>query len=206
MEQVLGEKPWGHRLVKLIADGIRRRRVELELSAQALANRCEELGWPIKRSVLANLESGYRETITVPELFVIAQALEVSPLELVLPIASEPDIEVLPGQRVSTVDALRWLDGRSPLPGGKWDSGQDGSPALASLTVHQQIVERWTSARHYARVVAAGEFEGEAEEHEREAAKAWQELRALRRVMRARGFVPPALPGPLALVDEEPEL
>jgi hypothetical protein len=47
----------------------------------------------------------------VPELVVIAAALEVSPMELIARWGQSPSVEILPGAIMPTDRALRWLDG-----------------------------------------------------------------------------------------------
>lgn len=76
---------WVSDLIKAIAGEIKRHRKARGMSTQKLANACKELGMPIRRSVLSNLELGYRKKITVPEILVLAKALEVTPLDLLLP-------------------------------------------------------------------------------------------------------------------------
>lgn len=201
------EKQWGPALVEEIASEIRRHREnhpDGKISAQALSNRCADLGWPIARSVLSNLESAYRETLTVPELLILAEALGVSPLLLLLPLGHAEHVEILPGRTVSTADALRWLTGEAPLPGGaEWDDLAQST--VASFQVHQQNVDRWTWSRHYAELIRTGEHDGseqDIERHDADAARAIEHLRNLRRLMRARGLQPPALPAELAIVDD----
>lgn len=46
-----------------------------KVSAQELAERMSAAGYPIKRSVIANLESGRREEVSVDHLVAAAQAL-----------------------------------------------------------------------------------------------------------------------------------
>jgi transcriptional regulator with XRE-family HTH domain len=207
------DKPdWGPRLVAVIAGEIRRWRDRRDMSAQALSNRCAELGWPIQRSVLSNLESGYRETITVPELFVLSLALEVPALALLVPLGEAETIEVAPGKTVSTTDALRWLRGDAPLPGTLWDGRQDGSQLVASFQVHYDNVMRVPGYRRLAadaRAEAAGLDGPAAEEllrvadgYERESERHAQMLRNFRVTMRARGLTPPALPPELAFIDD----
>lgn len=192
---------WGPRLVKVIAGEVRRHRTRRGMSAQALADACAALGWPIKRTVLSNLESGYRETITVPELFVIAQALEVAPLQLLLPLGYADNVEVAPGVEVATPDALRWLTGKQPLPGQQWDGGEDGSNVVASFEVHQQNVDWWALQTRSARMARDGILPGGEElarQHDRDAERTVEHLRNLRALMRARGLMPPPIPPELA--------
>ena len=73
---------------------------------QKLADRTDELGMPIQRSVLANFESGRRETVSVAELIILARALEVAPLELLIPAGG---VEMTPGVTWSPQDASQWF-------------------------------------------------------------------------------------------------
>jgi transcriptional regulator with XRE-family HTH domain len=89
-----------------MASQIRHYRRRHRMSAQQLADRTGELGMPIARSVLANLESGRRGTVSVPEMLIFAQALDIAPADLLIP----PDgLEILPGVTWSRKEALRWL-------------------------------------------------------------------------------------------------
>ena len=83
------------------------------LRAQQLADRCAELGAPIKRSVLANLENGRRDFLTVTELLVLAAALGVAPTLLVFPLDdATADVEVLPSVTAPAWNAAPWFTGR----------------------------------------------------------------------------------------------
>lgn len=106
---------WQRRVTRTVAREIRRYRDERKLSAQQLADRTAELGMGIPRSVLANLESGRRETVTVPEILVLAAALEVAPIELFCPVGFDEQIEILPGRMVDPLSASRWVDGELML-------------------------------------------------------------------------------------------
>lgn len=86
-----------------------------KLSTQALAERTRDLGHPLDRSVIAKLEGGQRQSISVPELVVLARALEVPPIQLLYPLGEEPQVELLPGRAVATDDALLWFVGRHDL-------------------------------------------------------------------------------------------
>ncbi len=46
-----------------------------KVSAQALADRMTELGYPIQRTVIANLENGRRAEVSIDHVLVAAQAL-----------------------------------------------------------------------------------------------------------------------------------
>lgn len=106
---------WQGRVTRTIAREIRRYRDERKMSAQQLADRTAELGMEIPRSVLANLESGRRETVTVPELLVLAAALEVAPVELACPAGFDEQTEILPDRMVDPLSASRWFRGELML-------------------------------------------------------------------------------------------
>jgi transcriptional regulator with XRE-family HTH domain len=106
---------WGERLSLGIGGRIRelRQRPGVNLSAQALADRTREYGHELKRSVIANLESGRRANVSVADLLVLATALDVPPAMLVYPIGAEASVEALPGYEMDTVAAMDWFTGAS---------------------------------------------------------------------------------------------
>jgi hypothetical protein len=109
---------------------MRRHRDRRKLSAQQLADRTAEFGMPIPRNVVANLESGRRDTVTVAEVLVLAAVLGVSPMELISPVGYDEEIEILPGRKMDPLQASRWVDGELTLDA----TGQAGglrSPSLA---------------------------------------------------------------------------
>lgn len=119
MEQDLD---WNQRIARRVGREVARARDQLvddrgrRLSAQALADRCSELGHPLDRSVIAKLEKGIRQTVSVADLLVLAKALELPPLALVFPVGYEGETEVLPGRNEHPVTALRWASGEGVLP------------------------------------------------------------------------------------------
>lgn len=123
---------WSERLAVQIGARVRqlRERPDWKMSAQALADRTAELGHELKRSVIANIESGRRANITVADLIVLAAALRVPPAMLVFPIGSESKTEVLPDVWVNTVDAVRWFDAAE-------------SRLTEPDSVEAEIAERW---------------------------------------------------------------
>jgi transcriptional regulator with XRE-family HTH domain len=108
---------WQGRLTAVVAREVRRHRDRRRLSAQQLADRTAEFGMAIPRNVLANLESGRRETITVAEVLVLAAVLGVSPMELICPVGYDAEIEILPGRKMDPLQASRWVDGQLILDG-----------------------------------------------------------------------------------------
>jgi transcriptional regulator with XRE-family HTH domain len=57
-------------------------RREQKVSAQELADRMTSAGYPIKRSVIANVESGRRAEISLDHLAIACQALGLDPAAL----------------------------------------------------------------------------------------------------------------------------
>ena len=78
------QEEWAERLAASVGRQVKRYRArpELRLSAQALSDRTAQLGHEVKRSVIANLESGRRGTVTLADVFVLAQALMVPPIQI----------------------------------------------------------------------------------------------------------------------------
>lgn len=82
------------------------------MSAQALADRCAELGMPsLKRQAITNLENGRRSAVTVEELLVLAEALDVPPVLLFIPLDGRTDLEVTPNLTMGSWEALFWVSG-----------------------------------------------------------------------------------------------
>lgn len=81
------------------------------MSTQLLADRCAELGSPIPRSVLANLEGGRRDAISVSEVLALGAALRVPPLLLAFPLDRPDVVEPLPGVEASPWHSVLWAIG-----------------------------------------------------------------------------------------------
>jgi transcriptional regulator with XRE-family HTH domain len=81
------------------------------MSMQQLADRTDELGMPIPQSVLANLESGRRETVSVAEVLILAAALNVAPVDLICPVGFDKAIELPAGHGMDPLIARRWFTG-----------------------------------------------------------------------------------------------
>lgn len=68
------------------------------------------------RFAVANLESGKRQNVTVQELLALALALDVAPVNLLVPLDNRPYL-VTP-TRIEDSDSVRaWVRGKAPLPG-----------------------------------------------------------------------------------------
>jgi transcriptional regulator with XRE-family HTH domain len=133
---------WAARQVRLIADEVKRHRMARDMSAADLAAKTVELGHPITRSALANLESGRRGIVTTADLLVLAAALGVPPVELLFPVGHAETVEVLPGDEQPIWDAVEWFDGEVlPVQGRV-------SPVWL-FRQHALAVRKWERAGHY---------------------------------------------------------
>jgi transcriptional regulator with XRE-family HTH domain len=103
------QSEWPGRITATIASQVRLFRRERKISGQHLATMTAELGMEIPRSVLANFESGRRETVSVAEMLILAYALDVTPAMLLVP---SGEAEMLPGVMWPSERALRWLSHR----------------------------------------------------------------------------------------------
>lgn len=83
-------------------------------TAKELADRCATHGVPqITATVITNLETRRRSTrqITVDELLVLADVLEVPPVELIAPLGAGEQLEVTPQFHMGALTAIAWIAG-----------------------------------------------------------------------------------------------
>ncbi len=109
-------------------------------SAEGLAERVTELGYPYSRSALVNLEYGRKSSIDLGELLVLAAALEVPPMLLLYPDLADGPVEALPGVRTTSFRAALWFGGEEPLTDDEDPSeflGRDGSRPLVLARIRQ---------------------------------------------------------------------
>lgn len=101
--------------VSVLAAQVRRLRDARGWSAQRLADELAAVGAPLDRSVIANLENGRRASVDIQELFALALALEVTPLDLLVPpeISDDAPYAVTPERTEPAGRVRAWL-------GGKW--------------------------------------------------------------------------------------
>ncbi len=175
-------------------------------SAQDLADRCEELGHPIPRNVIANMESGRRAVLPLVDVIVLAAALETYPAHLIFPVGYVEETQELPFQPlVPTWDALRRFTGEEEVIDN--DAG-----LVPSFEYHASLVRTALAAleeEEHARFAAKqATSRAQREEAERkriayadQAVSAKYTLRHLRRELREDGAVPPDLPPALGDVD-----
>jgi transcriptional regulator with XRE-family HTH domain len=206
----MAQDDWAAGLVTLIAGEIRRYRGLRGMSAQDLADRCGELGFKVHRSVLANLENGRRESVSVMELLVIAAALQVAPLLLLYPIGTVPLTEYLPRQLAPPLDVARWWTGEAGVDKyGDLVFADDRASVIELFLHHKRLVselpEGVTEADY--RAARARQGLGARRGHQEPAARETMfriiELRENRAEIRSRGTEPPQLPPGLKWLDEE---
>jgi transcriptional regulator with XRE-family HTH domain len=112
------DREWPAGLSSRIGAAIRTTRDAQNISAVKLAARTGELGYPIHRVAISKLESGER-AITVPELVILAAALNTVPLALLLPGAADEKIEILPDSVMTGAAMIGWFTGAtSTTPAG----------------------------------------------------------------------------------------
>ncbi|MEU4297443.1 helix-turn-helix transcriptional regulator [Kitasatospora aureofaciens] len=190
---------WSARITRAVIAEVRRRRKELGMTAQDLADACEELGHPIPRNVIANWESGRRLTLTVPELLVLAKAVDTPPAELVFPLGGSTEIGCLPGES------------RDPWTAFSWFTGEDLDYGDAVVFREYASVERRIRTGH--RDAWQLQFAGQRESWPPDADAAFgrlvqalrSELTPIRDRMRELELTPPPLPSHLAFLDDEKE-
>lgn len=179
---------WVDQVMATVAAEVRRRRKELGWSAQDLADKCEEIGHPIPRNVIANMESGRRSNLPLVDVLVLAEALNTPPICLLYPVGYVEDVQRLPLQHPTTsLDALRWFTGEET------DLGADDD-MLRYFRAHHAAQEQMRRARQdeeHARYQAktANNADRKAEALRAQAQAAVAAEKANRRLHRVRAFI-----------------
>jgi len=107
------QQDWGTDWTARIGQVILELRKARGMSAQDLADRCSELGYPIPRSTIANMETRARKTVPVQEIAVLAAALGVPPVRLLFDLrAGDAELEVTPGAMGLPIEAIGWFSGQ----------------------------------------------------------------------------------------------
>lgn len=188
------------------------------MSGQQLADATAALGHSVPRSVIANLESGRRETLSVPELLVLAEALNVPPLLLVFPLGRQSAMEVLPGVDADPWAAARWFAGENVLPGAPFAADERWEQAAAVVALfrdHHAAMRKRSQANWQANLAfrqmenatddtERARIESQRREAEDRVRQAEGALSGIRSDMRKQGLTPPELPAELEHVDTHP--
>ena len=126
-----------------MASAVRRLRKVRRRSAQWLADRTAELGYPISRATIADLENGRRKWLTISELIILARALNTTPIALLYPDPpSEETVELFPGLQASRTVALQWFSGEVDVPSSfVCDDPEEYRANLQPLQVARRISE-----------------------------------------------------------------
>ncbi|MBF8171130.1 helix-turn-helix transcriptional regulator [Streptomyces olivaceus] len=200
---------WVDRIQSNVAGEVRRRRKEMGWSAQELADRCEQLGHPIPRNVIANMESGRRANLPLVDVMVLAAALETYPVCLIFPVGYVEQTQELPFQHlVPTWDALRHFTGEEELPNHDPGLVSDFEHHASLVYTALAALEEEEEARFAARTATSRAQQEEAERkranYADQAVSAKYTLRHVRRRLHEEGATPPELPPTLGDVDPEP--
>jgi transcriptional regulator with XRE-family HTH domain len=101
------------------ADNLAEIRTARRMGQTELAERVNQLGRPMSASVVSKTEKLDRR-LDVDDLVAFAVALGMTPNRLLLPgdVRDDEPVELLPGVRVSAMDAWKWATGDAPLPNG----------------------------------------------------------------------------------------
>lgn len=84
---------------------------------QWLSDRTAELGHQISRSRISDLERGDRGGLLgIAEVMILAEALQVPPIQLIYPDLPEGECEYLPGATTMSWHALQWFTGEADQP------------------------------------------------------------------------------------------
>jgi transcriptional regulator with XRE-family HTH domain len=96
------------------AEQIRTFRTRRGMSQQGLADRLNQLGARVDRSVVAKVESGKR-AVSLEDAFRFALALDVAPVHLLVPIDSDEPIHLAPNMEAPPHEVRAWIRGFMPL-------------------------------------------------------------------------------------------
>ncbi|WP_328956058.1 helix-turn-helix domain-containing protein [Kitasatospora purpeofusca] len=199
---------WPSKVTARVADALRARREELGLTAQDVADACSVLGYPIPRSVIANLENGRRASVGLAEILILAEVLGVPPITMLFPLGTAPTIEVLPGREVSMWDAVAWVTGESREEAMKAPAQtvlnmfrEHGILVSVALLSRRMGEEKRREAALASDPEHRARFLGMVAEFDRIHARDIQALRDWRARMREQEVVPPALPDDFAYLE-----
>jgi transcriptional regulator with XRE-family HTH domain len=99
-------------LLAATAANVKAWRKEDGLSQEGLAAEFARAGLPVRREVIAKIETGRRDDLTITEVLGAAEALITAPVDLLLPADEDALVQLLPGRpAVSSRTARAWLTG-----------------------------------------------------------------------------------------------
>ena len=134
---------WHKAVAERIGEAVAVRRKALGMTAQQLAERCNELGAPIHRTTITKIENG-RPRFDLGELLILSVALDIPPALLVFPqYPDEGFVEVVPRLFETNETAVDWLAGRDVLTG---FDGNAGTALVRILLTRNEIDDKWALA------------------------------------------------------------
>lgn len=163
------------------------------MSAQALADRCAELGLPsLKRQAITNLENSRRGMVTVEELLVLAAALDAPPLELLRPSADD-ELAVTPDLAVDAERLVLWFAGELPARGLPTVGFGREAAAIRWYRAAHDAHQSAKDADRSARLARKDGEDGEAEQHAQERDRHLQTLAGVADSLIEAGMRPPSI-------------
>lgn len=211
------EKEWSARVAALVGQRVEHFRTNRKggrLTAKDLADRCAAEGLPLDRAVIAKLEKGIRQSVSVAEVIVLGKALGVPPIELIFPIGHDELCEVLPGREMGSWQAAKWFSGEGPFlhrtEDGWLPTSQEHDDWQESATYYyrwhdiymKQCLDALSAAKAARKAAGVAATEGEQLAHLRHAKAEEAQYRVCRKLlrehraaMRRRGITPPDLWG-----------
>ncbi|WP_353107749.1 hypothetical protein [Gordonia sp. (in: high G+C Gram-positive bacteria)] len=192
-----GGQKWAEEIVKTF--GATAKRVRGKRSAKWLSDRTAELGYRVSPTVISKLDTGHRGSVLhLPEILVIAQALDVSPIGLIFGRLPDGPFEVTPGNSRRSLDVFAWFAGdqTSPSDAGVTDRIVASSRRLIDAEQQQEDVARLAAAEiRYLDMAArldaekaAGVSDVERARYEAESAIAAEQYARTRQVVESRRF------------------
>jgi transcriptional regulator with XRE-family HTH domain len=136
---------WSDEVTARIAGEIRRLRGDR--SGQWLSDRTADLGNRVSRSTISEIETGRRKSITVTDLILLACALRVPPVQLLYPNMPDGKVEIVPGEKDSSIVAAQWFSGEVVREPESLSSPQVDSKDAAYLRDIEQAAEVYEGAR-----------------------------------------------------------
>jgi transcriptional regulator with XRE-family HTH domain len=195
-----------------LAGRVRELRMQRGWSHEQLAVALKAVGIPWTRQVVAKLENGRRQTLTLEELHGLALVLDVPPLALLYPVGQNMTVEVLPGRTVDAWEAVRWFSGESQLPNAP-DYGAGGYSRefvkFRLLRRHDELVRLWDfHGQEESEWVRFSQklrlpIEVVTAKYEWENERLMSAIQATREEMRGHGMTPPKLPLGLLLLEHD---
>lgn len=136
---------WPQSLAQAQGRAVQHYRERAGMKHDELAKRLRDIGQPMQRTTLINIEQGRRKTMSVPEMFALGYVLDVPPVMLMVPLGLEAKVELLEGHWVDSWQALGWISGELAFGQGTYPNSTAertlGQEIRASYLAVQDLVE-----------------------------------------------------------------